>query len=216
MKRILIRCAINPLEQISVADTLNLNLIGGNSGNLIYANSIFRSLMVNDQVEFVCDDYRLNDKDADWVNENFDSYIIPLADLFRKRNNAEINRMKNLVKKLTIPCVVIGVGLRANSKKEIENGFEFDNCTKGFINAVLEKSATLGLRGEITAEYFKKLGYKEDKDFTVIGCPSMYTYGNSLKRKELSLNEDSRISVNSSVLSSANTLNFLNNILDIY
>lgn len=216
MKRFLIRSGINPLETADISEIMILDLLGGNSGNLIYSNSLFRSLMVDDTVAFACDKYLLGANDADWINENFDSYIIPLADLFRPKNDREINRMKSLVKKLTIPCIIIGVGIRANSKKEIENGFAFDDTAKEFIDAVLEKSAIIGIRGEITAKYFKKLGYAEDRDFMIIGCLSMYTYGNKLKRKALLLNSQSKISVNENVLSSGNTLNFLNKILDDY
>lgn len=216
MKRYLVRAGINPLAPIDILEIINSDLLGKNAGNLIYANSIFRSLMVDGDVEFVCDKYRLYSEDAGWINENFDSYIIPLADLFRPKNDREISRMKELIKKLNIPCVIIGVGIRAKSIKEIKNGFVFDDTAKEFINAVLDKSAMIGLRGEMTGQYLKRLGYIEGKDYMIIGCPSMYTYGNKLKTKELALNDDSIISVNESVLASKSAVSFLSKILNDY
>jgi len=216
MKKILIRSGISPLENLSTFHIIHKNLIGSNSGNLIYAYSVYRALMTSPEVELIPDRYKLNEKDADWINETCSCYVIPLADMFRPNAEKELYRIANLVKKLKIPCIVIGVGLRASINANIDKGFKFDDVVKYFINSILEKSAMLGLRGENTGKYLKHLGYKEDKDFMVIGCPSMYTYGNKLKHSKLKLTENSKISVNASVLSETKVLNFLNKILDEY
>ena len=52
-----------------------------------------------------------------------------------------------------------------------------------FCNAVLEKSRSIGVRGEITQEYLVRLGIKRRK-IDVIGCPSMYTFGDFLPLKK--------------------------------
>lgn len=218
MKKILIRSGLSPLDSPSMATIINRNLIGGNAGNLIYANSVYRTLMINENTELICDNYSMNADDADWINENCSAYIIPLADLFRESAQGERGRIKNLVKKLNIPCIILGVGIRAKSVKEIENGFSFDDDVKDFMNAILEKSAMVGLRGELTAKYLTGLGYKEDKDFMVIGCPSMFTFGAALKRREgpIRINQDSLLSVNASVVSTKENINYVLDLLENY
>ena len=218
MKKILIRAGINPLAPPNDARIVTRNLIGGNVGNLIYANSVYRTLMVSGDTELICDNYSMDENDAPWINENCSAYIIPLADLFRESGKRERNRLRKLVKNLNIPCIILGVGIRAKNEKEIENGFSFDKDVKNFVSTVLEKSPMLGLRGELTGKYLTKLGFREDKDFMVIGCPSMYTYGARLKRPAgpLNITKDSAISVNASVVATNENLAFVFGILNEY
>ncbi|WP_047596347.1 polysaccharide pyruvyl transferase family protein, partial [Salmonella enterica] len=79
-----------------------------------------------------------------------------------------------LIRKLKIPVIVTGVGLRANYEPQLDEGFSFDEDVTNFVKAVLEKSAQIGVRGQITADYLKKLGFNAELDFRVIGCPSLY------------------------------------------
>ena len=216
MSRILLRAGMNPLDEVNISEVIARNLVGSNVGNLIYANSIYRTLTVDENTEIVPDCYALTEFDAPVINEEFDSYIIPLADMFRKNNANEINRVKGLVKALKIPCIVVGVGVRANSIKEIDGELPFDNNVKSFVNAVLDKSAIMGVRGELTARYLTRLGFKEDVDFKIIGCPSMYTYGELPKMKELKTDKSSLISVNSSIIARQQTIDFCRSILDEY
>ena len=58
----------------------------------------------------------------------------------------------------------------------------------------------IGIRGEMTGDYLKDLGFLPEQHYTVIGCPSMYTFGDTLpKVKEISLNSDSVVSFNSKI-----------------
>lgn len=45
MRKILIRAGVSPLETPDIDDVLQRDLIGTNSGNLIYQYSVFRALM---------------------------------------------------------------------------------------------------------------------------------------------------------------------------
>jgi hypothetical protein len=114
-----------------------------------------------------------------------------------------------MVKKLTIPCVVTSVGLRSTYEPDFSVPFDFDNDVKEFVSAVLEKSSIIGVRGEITGKYLSRLGFKEDTDYMVTGCPSMYTNGSSLPIRPLNLTKDSRICLNSSVTTPNNIHDFL-------
>ena len=82
----------------------------------------------------------------------------------------------------------------------MEDGFPFDAESRGFVREVLEHSAMLGVRGEYTAAYLKHLGFAEERDFTVTGCPSMYIPGGGITEiRRTALNARSRVSVNGKV-----------------
>lgn len=208
MRKILIRSGMTPLDNFDAAHIINNNSIGGNVGNLIYAYGVYRTLLTEDTV-IDADYYSRDSKRADEINENYDCYIIPLADAFRETFANQLRDYTKLIKKLKIPVIVVGVGLRAPFEPKLNEGFSFDQDVKGFVDAVLEKSNIIGVRGQITADYLSKLGYKAERDHTVIGCPSMYTFGRELNIKDLNINENSRVCVNSSRLSPDNVLDFI-------
>ncbi len=184
------------------------NSIGGNVGNLVYAYSVFRTLMT-EGTTITPDYYRINAADAEQINEKYDMYIIPLADAFREDFVPSLRKYTQLIKKLTIPVVVIGVGLRAPFEPKLNEGFPFDEDVKAFVSAVLERSNMIGVRGEITAKYLSRLGFREGIDHTVIGCPSMYAFGRELKIRDTTITPESMVTVNSSRLSPKHVLDFI-------
>lgn len=208
MKKILIRSGISPLETFDPTKIIFNNSIGGNVGNLIYAYSIYRTL-TTENTKIVPDYYKIDPSKADEINNEYDCYVIPLADAFREQFIPQLKKYTELINKLTIPVYVIGVGLRAPFEPDLNKGFPFDEAVKGFVKAVLSRSHMIGVRGEITAKYLTKLGFKEGIDHTVIGCPSMYTFGRELKIRDTNITKNSKIAVNSSKLSPDNVLDFI-------
>lgn len=215
MKRIIIRAGMTPFEQFDAEYLMKHNSIGGNVGNLIYQYSIFRTLMT-EGTTITPDYYYYEEERADEINANFDLYVIPLADAFRKEFVPTLRKYTKLIKKLKIPVVVIGVGLRAPFEANLNDGFSFDEDVKAFVSAVLERSSMLGLRGEITSKYLTRLGFREGIDHKVIGCPSMYAFGRDLKIRETNITKDSMIGVNSSRLAPQNVLNFMTRGMEEY
>ncbi|MBS4223377.1 polysaccharide pyruvyl transferase family protein [Lederbergia citrea] len=215
MKNILIRAGMSPLDTFDAARMIVDNSIGGNVGNLVYAYSIFRTLMT-EETTITPDYYNYDPKRADEINEKYDCYIIPLADAFREQFVPSLRKFTKLIKKLKIPVIVIGVGLRAPFEPKLNEGFPFDKDVKDFVSAVLEKSSMIGLRGEITSKYLSGLGFREGIDHTVIGCPSMYTFGRELHIRETNITKDSIVSVNSSLLSPKNVLDFITRGMEEY
>ena len=129
------------------------------------------------------------------LNETCDYAVFPLANAFRPDFN--LKPMTEMIRRLKIPCVVIGCGLQAKSRDHIQKGFKFDDDVRAFINAVLDKSALVGLRGEFTAEYLKQLGYVPERHFTVIGCPSLFLHGAVLPEPRVTpIDENTRLSIN--------------------
>ncbi|MBL3647460.1 polysaccharide pyruvyl transferase family protein [Bacillus sp. RHFS10] len=208
MKNILIRAGISPFDTFDPAEMIVRNSIGGNVGNLVYAYSVFRTLMT-EGTTITPDYYRINAADAEQINEKYDMYIIPLADAFREDFVPSLRKYTQLIKKLTIPVVVIGVGLRAPFEPKLNEGFPFDEDVKAFVSAVLERSNMIGVRGEITAKYLSRLGFREGIDHTVIGCPSMYAFGRELKIRDTTITPESMVTVNSSRLSPKHVLDFI-------
>ena len=215
MKNILIRSGISPLDTFDAAYMIDKNSIGGNVGNLIYAYSVYRNLMKED-TNIEPDYYSTDAKRADEINEKYDAYVIPLADAFRPNFIPLLRRYTKLINRLKIPVFVIGVGLRAPFEPKLNEGFPFDEDVKAFVKAVLEKSEIIGLRGEITSNYLSRLGFREGVDHTVIGCPSMYTFGRDLKIRDTNITKDSMICVNSSMTSPENVLNFISRSMKEY
>ena len=121
---------------------------------------------------------KYTDGDIETINEKYDAYICPLADAFRDDFREKLKNYAAFFDKLKIPVVICGVGLRAKRTDDIlATTYSFDEEVKRFVSAAINKSATLGLRGRHTGEYLKKLGFIEEKDYTVLGCPSWYIHG---------------------------------------
>lgn len=217
MQKILIRSGMSPLDAFSADKVIKHNSIGGNVGNLIYQFGVIRTIMT-ENIEIIPDyyNYDYSQERADFINKEYAAYVIPLADAFRKQFISELRNYTKLIKKLTIPVYVVGVGLRAPLEPNLEEGFSFDEDAKAFVSAVLEKSTIIGVRGQITADYLSRLGFKEGKDHMVIGCPSMYSFGRELNIREPKLTKDSLISINSSKLSPDNVLEFINRTMTQY
>lgn len=202
-----------PYENFDAAQVILDNAIGDNTGNLIYLNGFYRALTTDHQ-ELIPNRYRLRKSvHADFINETYDAYVMPFADAFRLDMVDTLKDLTHLIRKLRIPVVIVGVGLRAPMDADITREFPFDEEVKEFVKAVLDHSAKIGIRGEVTAAYLKKLGFREEIDFTVIGCPSMYTNGADLTVRQPRLSTDSRISINASVVAPNNVNQFLRNVM---
>jgi hypothetical protein len=198
MRRILIHAGVSPFDTISAADMLLTNPIEDNIGNLLFQNSVFRTFM--DKGVQIDPDFYNFDSSAERayeINTTYDCYLLPLANYFRESYIPYLRKQTELIRQLKIPVIVIGVGLQANTNHSMKDGFPFDSDVRDFVKAVLNRSSIVGLRGETTARYLTALGFRAERDFTVIGCPSMYTFGRDLQVKSRAFTKDSLVCVNS-------------------
>lgn len=197
MRKVLIRTGMSPLETPDIDWIFDKDRIGGNSGNLIYQYSVYRALMT-EGTEFTSRYFRADNCTPEFieqVNSEYDCVILPLANAFR--TSFQLKPLTAFIKQMKIPCVVVGCGLQADSLEQMRAGLPYDGDAKDFVSAVLDHSAMLGLRGEMTAEYLQRLGFVPEKHFTVTGCPSMFSRGLNLPQARVGeLTKDSRISVN--------------------
>lgn len=202
--RILMRGAIDPLTAMDPAKFIIENHTGGNIGNMIFTHSIAKALLVDDDttIDYVNIARQKTDRYyADFVNDNYDMFVIPLANAFKVKGHEEMTKIANFVKMLKIPCAIVGVGIqRTLGDDRFIDIYPHNDEVKYLVSTVLDKSPIIGVRGEMTGDYLSDLGFKAEKDFTVIGCPSMYTFGDTLPEvKKIELNENSVIAFNSKV-----------------
>lgn len=191
---------MSPLVDYDPTKVIIGNLFGNNIGNMLFQSSVSRTLMRGKvMIDTIHTKRSFTDEEVKMINAMYSCMVLPFANAFRRGFVDELNNTTALINKLKIPCVVIGVGAQAELGKELD-AKELNEAVTNFMKAVLKKSAIVGLRGEFTADYLKKLGFQEERDFTVIGCPSLYMYGNELPEMEVKdLTPDSKVSMNSKI-----------------
>ena len=182
MTKILMRGNCSPLSNPTISELIRDNTIGSNSGNMIFQASVMRALMKKDtRIDFInTRNEGFRDHEIDRLKNQYDYFVIPLANAFRSGFLTELTNLRRMVERLDLPCIVIGVGCQANLSGKFSTKPEVDEQAKLFVSSVLEHSATIGIRGEYTAKYLKNLGFSEGRHFEIIGCPSMFMFGEDL------------------------------------
>lgn len=196
MKRVLLRSKKDPFQIVGPGAAIEQNIFGNNAGNLIFSQASHKILQTSG-TEVVANGFRASATDADRINEEYDAFVVPLANAFRVSFTDHLNDLSSLIEKLTIPVVVLGVGAQSDLDYSLDKMAPIDAPVKRFVSAVLDHSASIGVRGEFTETYLKSLGFN---DVEVIGCPSMFMYGDRLDvtKKADRLTSDSRVAVNAS------------------
>jgi len=193
-RRILYRAGKAPREVASHQETLERSLNASNTGNMLFQESVFRSLAIaGHAVE--PNRYRAVADDAERINASYDMLVLPLANAFRASFASTLDQMSALIERLRIPVVVVGVGVQASMDYDFSRLRPIEASVKRFLRAVLDRSASIGVRGECTAAYVQSLGFSETR---IIGCPSMFMDGPVLEatRRVTSVGRDTRIGVN--------------------
>lgn len=187
--RYLFNCLSDPRRTTRLVPDMWRNRIERNPGDLAYEYSVMNALATDESVEFVPTGYYhfrgFSNARVEWINATCKAFVCPLADVFADDFLPFVRRLTELVKRLRIPCIVPCVGLRAVSGSWAGRSPDFDRIVADFVRAVLDKSAKIGLRGESTGNYLGKLGFSPERHFTVVGCPTLYTYGATLPARAL-------------------------------
>ena len=196
MKRILLRSGKSPFDVLPVEEALHRDVIATNSGNLIFSDAAHKILTTPD-TEVVSNGMRTEVAAAGRINEEYSAFVVPLANAFRPTFEPALQRLTRLIKKLKIPVVVLGVGAQAGIDQDTARLKAMEPTVRAFCSAVLERSASIGVRGEFTEKYLTDMGFR---DVEVIGCPSMFLHGDRLtvEKRVQSLTPESRIAVNGS------------------
>lgn len=194
MPEILLRARQDPFAAPPPEAVLARNLVGDNSGNLIFSDAAYKLLHTAD-THVTVDRFKTDLDLARGIDERYSHYVIPLANAFRLSFEASLIRMTRLIRALRIPVTILGVGAQANVRYEAGKLSRIDASVKDFVAAVLDHGPSIGVRGEFTADYVRSLGFR---DVEVIGCPSMFLHGPDLRveKRRASLDRDARLAIN--------------------
>jgi hypothetical protein len=195
-KRILLRSGKSPYAVHPVEEALHQDVIATNSGNLIFSDASHK-ILETPGTEVVSNGIRTDVAAAGRINEEYDAFVVPLANAFRPSFEPQLKRLTRLISRLRIPVVVLGIGAQAGLSYNAARLKPMEPSVREFVSAVLDRSASIGVRGEFTEEYLKGLGFG---DVEVIGCPSLFLYGKELPvhKRAPALTAGSRIAVNGS------------------
>lgn len=203
MPRILLRAAKTPWTPVVTESVLTQNVIATNIGNLLFGQSMFRALSV-EGTEVVANSYGsgrpgIDDKYIQRINDEFDSFVVPLANAFRPAFRRNLANLTRVIENLDIPVTVVGVGSQHSLSGGDDPNRELDDDVKRFMGVVLDRSASVGVRGEETAAYLHGLGFG-DEHVDVIGCPSMFMHGPNPTVRTLNdqLTQDSSLAMSAS------------------
>lgn len=176
-QRILLRARKGPFDVLTPGETFARDWIGKNSGNLVFSNAAYK-LLATSTAEITPSRFRADPRDADEINEKYDVFVVPLANAFRRSYAHQLAPMTRLIERLKIPVVVLGVGVQTDVDGNREYLRPLDEAVSAFCRAVLDRSHSIGVRGEITENYLRTLGFSAVEQ---IGCPSMFLHGDSLR-----------------------------------
>jgi hypothetical protein len=179
-KRILLRSGKDPLRVVSPENTLQSNLIGNNSGNLLFSTAATR-ILAAPGTEIAVNGLGPNPGDADLINETYDAVVLPFANAYRPSFEGRLKKFTELIERLTIPVVVLSSGAQSSADYDFDALKPIEDTVRRFARAVLDRSASIGVRGEFTGEFLNRLGFR---DVDVIGCPSMFLFGGAIQVKK--------------------------------
>ncbi|MBQ1048611.1 polysaccharide pyruvyl transferase family protein [Micromonospora sp. C51] len=208
MTRVLLRSAKDPFTPVSPEHSLALykqGIFGRNVGNLVFTEAVHKLISVpGTEVvsnSFLSERPGVDQAYVDRINEQFDMFVVPLANAFRPTFLENLKRLTWVIENLRIPVVVVGVGV-AGAGGSLDNPFppatdEMSGAVRRFVRSVLARSATIGVRGEITAAYLAELGFGDDV-VEVVGCPSLFRDGPNLRitKRAAELTPESSFTIN--------------------
>lgn len=200
-ERILIRAGKEPWVAVSPESNLDFNVLGTNSGNMLFSSAVFATLST-DENELLADYFQVERTSsasslAGAIAERFDRIVLPFANAFRSSFVPHLNRWTDVVERVGMPVSVLGVGGQFSLEGRPTATPEVDEATTRFMRAVLDRGPSIGVRGPITAEYLAGLGFG-DEHVTVTGCPSLYRPDIDVRMRDASvpLPDDARIAFN--------------------
>ena len=135
---------------------------GRNTGNLLIGYGLFTQLQY-DKLE----SYRYA-MTPEYVEENFDQVVIAAANFLFP--GFDFTPVSSFLDKIKLPVFMVGLGAQLpSSQSELKN---IPAGTWRLVQIASERSHSIGVRGDFTAEQLRKHGIS---NVQVTGCPSLYT-----------------------------------------
>lgn len=174
--KILMRGYKHPFRRMRAEAVMDAEVLGKNSGNLMFIEATFRALS-RPGTEIDVSDFLDLFGDVDRVNAEYDAVVLPFANAFRANYLETLESFTEFIRGLKIPVTILGIGAQSDLDYGLDDLREVNDAAKAFAAAVLDKSPTIGVRGEFSASYLRGLGFDAVE---VIGCPSVFMAGSHL------------------------------------
>lgn len=139
-----------------------LNVTGANTGNLLIGDALRRHLDIKSQ--FLLRGFHPNH--ASQIEKEYDAIVIGAANFLRE--GMDLGQLANIIEKIQLPCVIIGLGAQS---PDYSDKINLSEGTTRLVKIISERSKFLGVRGYYTAYVLNDMGIKNVRP---VGCPSMY------------------------------------------
>lgn len=178
-------------ESVPESDMINKNLFINNVGNLFFTNAVYNTLnSPNNKIVRYHSGVSVKD---------FDAGILIHANDIRNGLSGVLDRESELMDKFKIPFIMMSIGTDSDPFFKTGLNDEIINSTKRLFSKILDRTPTIGVRGEHTKRIIVKYCKIPSDSIEVIGCPSVRYFGKNLKKFERPFKEfssDIKISVN--------------------
>ncbi|HSF64996.1 MAG TPA: polysaccharide pyruvyl transferase family protein [Paracoccaceae bacterium] len=134
--------------------------MGKNTGNLLFTNAMFRQF--EGQVDAVGFGF-----DPKVVNQTYDALLIPAANWLNAGANWQF--LIDLLEKVEIPVVTIGLGLQAAT--EDMDAVRVSDSAVALARLMSAKGAFISTRGTFARDWLASIGIS---NVVATGCPSLY------------------------------------------
>lgn len=184
-KHVLLLNPIAGLKNRKPESTLeeNMDMVGKNTGNQVFVEAVRQQINGNAET---------------WVHpvkvKEFDSgdfiAVMPCSNYIIEGPMPLVRSLVELYKNTNLPIIPIGLGAQSskagNTPRKLVQRLQQHVIT--WLKLVSERTVSIGVRGEFTAECLDLLGIH---NYRVIGCPTLYKYldGNYPVLKEASANQ---------------------------
>jgi hypothetical protein len=135
---------------------------GRNTGNLLIGNGLLSQLRYDELSPYR---YAMT---PEYVEEHFDLVVIAAANFLFP--GFDFTPLSSFLDKINLPAFMVGLGAQLPSSQSV-----LENIPAGtwrLVEIVSERSKSIGVRGDFTADQLRKLGIG---NIRVTGCPSLYT-----------------------------------------
>ncbi|MDR0644373.1 MAG: polysaccharide pyruvyl transferase family protein [Treponema sp.] len=151
------------ITQFDEPSFLQNNVFYNNTGNLFFSNAVYKHLALNPDNQFSKTDYDIRIMP-------FQNSLEPYAKTYLVDYTKSISESKARV-------IVVGIGGGGSPGGKMDFDTELKDVHKDFCKAVLNHSASIGVRGEWTRDYLVDILGFPNECIDIIGCPSLRYYG---------------------------------------
>ena len=140
---------------------------GENTGNMFIGRGLFNALDAPKK-EY----WDIYERPPEEFNEHFDCLFIPASNFIFE--NTDLADQEAYFSKTNAQIFMFGLGSQTAEVRPVT----LKPGTDRFLRMVADRSSSIGVRGEVTAEIMYRMGFKNVR---VVGCPSMLSIPDTFK-----------------------------------